>query len=438
MPIRGLTDRSAEPPRLGIIRKGDPKQQRTKDGKTYEVVGHDRDSFRVVFDSQYKPFEPIFTDMYGETPVEFRNLMLLGDTPDTILQAWLEERTQTKLLHRCDGDTQETRFVDGEYVHDNAPCVKKAGGKCNCTERASLRVVMMDFTLEAGVWGYFKVETGSLYDIINLNNCLQFINGFQDLRGLRWVLGRSPKTVSVPAPKNPAERMRVEKNLLYLMVEPEQTKQFLVANMNQRDRLMLTGAVDRSTGELTALPASTAPTTDGTLETDLEPELGYDMDELVSATVHLFDHDQHQANTIAKLQASGKLTDDMDTAQAVMAVTQDRIDRRNEKFADGSWWKETDLVKSFCAAVQNVYPRITASEILQALNMENPFGKKSKMSQFTMPREKAWALVLINQEQGNYDAARARASDSEIIQWIDDIEMDAVGGHITEQGDVQF
>lgn len=461
MPIRKLTDRNPEYVRLGVIHKGLPKEKRVKDGREYEVVGRDTDYFRVVFTEQYQAYVPAFENRYGKTPTEFRNVKLLGETPDTIFDAWMVESQRSKMLHKCDGEVQDTRWQDGEYVHDNAPCVNAklhtlpAGVQsCNCHEHGALKLVLMDFTIDTGLIGYFLLGTTSFFDVLNISQCMNRTERDLGVQGWRWVVGRAPKTVPVRDPKNPKDRILKKMNLLYIMAEPEQTKRYLIEEMNRRDTLLLSGGVDGSTGELTspALPpveriaiAATVPDADpfvppenDVLDVDVEP-IGYDLGELEDATVHLFDHAAHWQNAISNMQETGELTGDMDIEQAIAAVKLNRRERRNEKLGDGSWWKDKELVKEFVSAVNTVYPQMSNTDILAALNASEPDSHKTKYSQFKdTPKPKAWAYVLIAGQQGDYDSARAMANDPDTLAWITDIEMESVGAKITEAGNIEF
>lgn len=427
MPIRSLdlNRGAAQPPRLGKLRKGDPKQQKERDGQKYETYGADRDTFRVTFEPQYAALQPIFDDLYTAAPAELRNVMLLGTTADDTFEYWLEEHSAATLLHRCDGEQQVLHFENGSYSKQPIACEKVAGHKCNCTERGYLKVVLMDFTIAAGVWGHFVVETGSIHDILSLSESLRFINNFQDLQGLRWVLGRAPRTVSVPNPKKAGGRMRTTKNLLYLMVEPEQTKQFLVAALQQRDQRLLSGEVDGQTGEIIspapqiAIPA-TVPAADDELP-EVDSVLSYDLESVKDLTAHLFDHPAHQDNAIMKMRKDGELTDDLSDEQAVAAIKANRA-RRAQEEADKEW-RDAKYVKGFVGMVQTVYPKMTPTEILETLNTGND-QPVSKFSELEMTRDKAWALVLLRGE-GSLQGALEKSDKEEIIAALYDLDWEA-------------
>lgn len=423
MPIRSLANNQARPPRLGKLRKGDPKRKKTNaKGEEIEVYGADRETFRVTFEPQYEAFKPIFDDLFGNAPAEFRNVMLLGTTAEDTFEYWLEEHSAATLLHRCDGETQVLHFHDGEYSKTPIACEKVAGHKCNCTERGYLSVVLMEFTIASGVWGYFTVETGSLHDILSLNESLRFINDFQQLEGLRWVLGRAPRMVSVPNPKKPGTRMRTTKSLLYLMVEPEQTKQFLIAAMQQRDMKLLSGSVDASTGEIIspaaqiAIPA-TVPSMNDVLP-EVDAAFSFDIEHVKDLTSSMFSHPAHQDNTIAKMRKDGELRDDMTDKEAIAAIKANRARRAQEK-AD-SEWADAQYVKGFVGNVQMLYPKMTPAEILEALNVGSN-KPVAKFSELTMTRDMAWALVLLRGE-GSLQGALEKADKDEIIAALYDLD----------------
>ena len=374
MPIIGKTDlqgfAGANLPELGKLRKGAAKTERTRnDGTKYEVVGADLDFFRVDWHPQYEVYNPIFVQLYGETPAEFRNVTLMGTTPEEVFPNWLEERTPTKLIHQCDGQTQHMRYDETGYKRDGAPCVKLSGGKCNCTERGRLKVLLTDFIHESGVWGYFSVETGSLHDILNIDGYLKFMSGFQgSLQGLYFVLGRAPREISVPDPKKSGSRIRTTKHLLYLMIEPDMSKNLLMNRFHHQNQLIASGQLTPSTGELQAgaslqIAATAAPP----LEIDVVPVLSYDLERVFDLTSHWFNDPVHQMNLVTKLQNDGTITNGMDDEQVMAAISQNRKERAAQQLDDGTWWANETMVREFLA-VLNISTNLTPNAIMNALN----------------------------------------------------------------------
>ena len=96
-PIKGLTDRMAQFPELGQVRKGAPKPA---DGKK---PGADLTFFRVTFDEREIESAAIFAQHYGDEPREI-DVLLPFNHVDENLEAWRESYVAGGLVHRCDGE----------------------------------------------------------------------------------------------------------------------------------------------------------------------------------------------------------------------------------------------------------------------------------------------------------------------------------------------
>jgi hypothetical protein len=103
MPIKGLTDRGLSFPQIGVIRKGSPKEKRTKDGREYEIQGKDLQYFRVEIDESEPKAKKLFVDLYGERPTVLRVTFPFNEV-DRIYDAWLEAYTSNRLIARSDGE----------------------------------------------------------------------------------------------------------------------------------------------------------------------------------------------------------------------------------------------------------------------------------------------------------------------------------------------
>jgi len=438
MPIRGITDlqgfAGANLPELGKLRKGGEKTERTNaEGKTYSVVGADLDYFRIDWHPQYESFDPIFKQLYGETPAEFKRVTLMGSTPEEAFPNWLEERTPTKLLHQCDGQTQNLHY-DGElaaYSREPIPCVTASGGKCNCTERGKLKIILSDFVAASGVWGYFSVETGSLYDIMHIDSYLKFIAGFQGtLQGLYFILGRAPREISAPNPKKKGERIRTTKHLLYLMIEPEISKGIALANFHRQNQIMLEANISpdgvlQSHADPDALTDGKSlskelpPPLSGQFNVDASPRLSYDLERVSDLTSHLFNDPSHQLNLIVKLQNDGAIHNGMTDDEVVETIKANRRSREMEQYSDGSFWTSEVLVKQFLSEVSLV-TGLLPNQINEALNTQYIKDPKVRWSQFKgLNRADAYALCLIYANNGDWDKAKYQGRDDlDIIQSI--------------------
>lgn len=229
MPIIGLTDERSfdlnrAMPRIGKLYKGSPKQERQKNGRTYEIFGKDLDYFRAEFEPEFEDLADQFTALYGEQPAEFPEIQFIADDVNKAFETWHEEYDAAQtLLHRCDGEVQHVHYNKESGIHATAKIACRANtgegcGQCNMVGR--LRVVLVDFAYETGAYGYFQIETHSKNDIINLYNGLRLMHQrYRALVGIPFVLGRSEREISTPmTDKKTGEikRSKTRKSLLYI------------------------------------------------------------------------------------------------------------------------------------------------------------------------------------------------------------------------------
>lgn len=224
MGIKGLTDRQAAFPKLGVLRKGAPKPEQ---GNKLT----DLDCFR--FDSQDKKALQVFAQAYGETPREI-NVYLPYQTVEQNFLTSKEEWSAGGLKHRCDGEICEIwQTPDGKYSREPRPCPG------NCKEVGRLSVIIPELRRFA----FVVAETHSIHDIITLQENLiaaEMLRG--DLRGIPFKLCRRPRMVSTPGTANNPKRSRREKWLLSIEPTPEYTTRKLLA-MQQEAMPMLPGSM---------------------------------------------------------------------------------------------------------------------------------------------------------------------------------------------------
>lgn len=255
MGIKGLTDQLGSGfDRIGKLYKGAPKEQRTKNGREYEVMGKDLEYFRIEFEPQYEHLRELWEDLYGQEPDEFEGVFLTAATTNEAFQAWKEEyNASATLLHRCDGENQVRWYNADAGISMSAKkmCEVKAGNTCGCKETGRLDFVFPEFCALAGVLGVISLTTHSVFDIITIHGRLQMlerING--SLLGVPLVFGRSKRQVSAPRTtkdgQRTGERMKVTKSLLYINPTSEFTQRRLMP--------MLGGALGQE--ETVALPAT--------------------------------------------------------------------------------------------------------------------------------------------------------------------------------------
>lgn len=220
MPIIGLTDRAASFPRIGVLRKGEPKRLIEKNGKQIEVAGRDlNDHFRLETD--HADVAETFARLYGEKPNNIR-VMLMRPSTGQNFEAWKEHHSAGALKRRCDGQTCVQQLCsDGGYDFTPRPCVcatelQGVDKKHLCRPVGRLKVIIP----ELARLGYILVPTTSLWDIIELTSNLEAAEALRgDLSGIPFVLSRRPRKVSTPG--DDGKRARREKWLLNLEPAPD-------------------------------------------------------------------------------------------------------------------------------------------------------------------------------------------------------------------------
>lgn len=215
MPIKRYQD-VANPmlgafPQIGKLYKGSPKREHN--GR--EIQGTDLDYFRIEFNPEFEQYREVWLDLYGEKPTEFQPVFFLEKTTDDVFSTWREEWAASKMLHRCDGETQNRWWnaEAGEYSDTPKACESPA---CKCKDTGRIRLYLPQFIDRIGVLGHIALETHSFYDIRSVLDCLRAIEAmYGKLNGVPFVVGRAARQVSVPNPKK-KDRMKVTKNLLYI------------------------------------------------------------------------------------------------------------------------------------------------------------------------------------------------------------------------------
>jgi hypothetical protein len=199
MAIKRLT-REASFPLIGKLRKGGVRPESGK------APGKDLTYFR--FDSDDAHATKCFTAAYGDQPAQV-NVFLPHQTASQNFSCWQEAYVAGGLTHRCDGETCVIWLDGKKYSTEPKPC---PGG---CKEVGRLMVIIPELQRFA----YVTVETHSINDIIRLQENLQaveFLRG--DLRGIPFILKRTPVEISTPTPDG--KRARREKWLLSIEVDP--------------------------------------------------------------------------------------------------------------------------------------------------------------------------------------------------------------------------
>ena len=219
MPIKGLTDRQAQFPQIGVIRKGGPKQQREKNGRKYEIMGKDLDHFRVLFDEAEVTASSEFVHAYGNEPKEI-NILLPFNSVNENFDAWQEAYKAGGLIHRCDGEKvwYEIDPKTGERLVTNGDPYKLCDGSSDCKPSGRLKVIVPELQRLA----FLTVVTTSYHDIANISRQLQAllqING--KLAGVPLKLRRRPVKIATPKSETDRKKVRRVKHLLSIEADPE-------------------------------------------------------------------------------------------------------------------------------------------------------------------------------------------------------------------------
>lgn len=400
MPINSLKNLRSFP-KLGDFHKGAIMVE-SKDDPSKTRPGKDLDFFRVKMRKEYESLQKDFDTLYGANPVEFHNVFLDGDSVDDAFDYWMIERTATKVMHKCDEVTQAQRWdaKSASYVSDGAACVKNTAG-CDCKRKGVLKILLPDFIAITGVWGYFAVHTGSFYDIVNIAGYLNRLYALHgSLSGMPYILSRVEQSIIVPKGKS-GDKIHKDSHLIHLIIDPGITQNLLANRFTQSAYQIRDGLVDTQTGETKALGAGVDDFE------DMDDSPAYDLDRVNELTSHLFKAPEHQDNAIKGLIKSGKITDKMTTQEVVKAIVANRRDREDERFNDGSFWTDEELVKRFVSEVNQV-TNLPATEILKALNYVFKDEPRVGFKQFKgMSKSRAWALVVLYQDEWNFESAKS-------------------------------
>ena len=239
MPIKGLTDRQAQFPEIGRIRKGAPK---TEEG----YVGKDLDYFRVEFDETEVDAYTIFINAYGQEPDQL-NILLPFNSVDENFEAWREAYIAGGMTHRCDGE---------KILYDvNADkLIADCDGSSGCKPVGRLKVLIPELKRLA----FLTVLTGSIHDIMNISrqlDALLKING--RLAGVPLILKRKPVPISTPSGPD-GKRARRVKSLLSIEANPTwvaaKLDEMQIAALPTVENLPLLEAPEIIEGEVEVIP----------------------------------------------------------------------------------------------------------------------------------------------------------------------------------------
>lgn len=242
-------------PTVAIIRKGGPKQQHNKNGKTYETVGKDLEQlFRVVFEPGMERYEKRFLEIYGTlTPatinamLPFNDLSACYEISSEAYQAGMlvfKAVNGEVLVHR-DPQTGDYLVRNGQAISPDAkldydPYELSAitytahDGKVKSLPiKANTRVKLFIPEMEDFVW--FMLKSNSYYDSLNIMNNIAAVQAVAEsatggrVAGVRINVFRARQSILWNSPQGPR---RIEKWLLNIKIDPSWVKQ-MVTRMSE-------------------------------------------------------------------------------------------------------------------------------------------------------------------------------------------------------------
>jgi hypothetical protein len=245
-------------PEIGRIFKGGPKRDRTKDGKTYQIMGEDLDHFRFepspsTYDLPSPNGEGRLADylirQYKELgdapralPIQFLHAEIEKDF-SAINEVWAKIGGVERCIRRCDGQSQKLHLVDSGakkmLSNQPIPCAAEEGmNKCpmDCKPTGRLSFVMPCLNYP----GLVIMTTHSIYDIVEIQGNLAMYSNW-DINKIPFQLCRTEKTVN--RTNDNGSKTPVKKWLCHLTIDPRFGNAVLAAQPKQY-LAELTGGVE--------------------------------------------------------------------------------------------------------------------------------------------------------------------------------------------------
>lgn len=213
--IKGLTDRIARLPRVGIIRKGALKPERGP--------GRDQKFFRLQ--TEDPDLAMAWTSVFGDEPTSI-DVYLAYDDPDDSFETAREEWAAGGLKHRCDGETCSIHLLPDNlhYSMDPVPCpyaekVYEDPKKRPCQPIGKLNVLVPAMRRI----GAFQLQTHSTHDIVSLSGNVSLYallarQAGRSLSAIPCTLSRREREVSTPGD---GKRQRRTISLVHLDISPK-------------------------------------------------------------------------------------------------------------------------------------------------------------------------------------------------------------------------
>jgi len=229
MPIKGLTDLEMKFPKIGDIRKGEPK------GKS--KFPKDLDYFRVEIDELEVRAKELFLQYYGPEPKKI-DIWLPYREIERCWDANYEAYVAGAMIARADGETyQFLRDTEGNMIVKDGlhvetelpvpfvkgePCAYYKDGKGKKQPVIAKIVGRLEVIVPAlERMASLTVHTNSIHDVIQITENLEaiyFINN-ESLQDIGIELKRKPVMISTPG--EGGKRVRREKHLIFVETSPE-------------------------------------------------------------------------------------------------------------------------------------------------------------------------------------------------------------------------
>lgn len=218
MPIKTLNNQSSQ-----FLGRAFPTLLKLSKGEMQGNRPVDLDYFRAR-DFLNADVQKAFESLYGEKPVQFSNVGLLGNTLDTIAPNWLEEWGKSSgLVKRCDGETMQVwRDKDGAMQSEPMPCACALAGKVTCKPTMYLSLILPDLINASGYLGIVRL---TLHSTRELSHILTVLQAQPSVIGLpvdkcRWFISRREEEMTTVINDKPA---KVKKWMVNLSVDMDNT-----------------------------------------------------------------------------------------------------------------------------------------------------------------------------------------------------------------------
>lgn len=261
MPIVNLTKSSevgSGLPRIAKLHKGEKKTEANRPGK-------DLDYFRVEFEPEFAHLRDDWEELYGDKPEGFEQVFMTYGTVDEAFASWKEEwNSSATMLHRCDGEHQAVWYSQAAQAYSTSKekCAAVGPNPCACKNVGRLNLLIPEFIQSTGILGYVMVETHSINDILTVYRTLADVQRINTtLLGVPFSLGRATKKISAPKMErggNKNGRIKVNKSLFYLHVDPDFTRETLLPRLASSGGFLSAHQPQLAVPELPKLEVGTA------------------------------------------------------------------------------------------------------------------------------------------------------------------------------------